>query len=64
MTNTTLWLIVATALSALELFTTTFYLLAITAGFLAAVAASSLQLSISRNLIMWSLRQKNKNRLS
>lgn len=55
MTNTTLWLIAATALIALELFTTTFYLLAIAAGFLAAAAASSLQLSIGWQIIIASL---------
>lgn len=55
MTNTTLWLIAGTILIALELFTTTFYLLAITAGFFAAAAASVLPLGSTAQLLIASV---------
>ena len=46
MTPTTLWLIFALLLAVLEIFTTTFYLLAIAIGFLAGAAAAALQLNL------------------
>ncbi|WP_157670365.1 NfeD family protein [Chitinibacter sp. GC72] len=73
MTNTTLWLIAGAALIALELFTTTFYLLAIAAGFLAAAAASALSFSSATQLLIasvvsllasYAIKQWKKNRTS
>ncbi|WP_373975088.1 hypothetical protein NT239_15865 [Chitinibacter sp. SCUT-21] len=55
MTNTTLWLIAGAILIALELFTTTFYLLAIAAGFFAAAAASALSLGSAAQLFIASV---------
>ncbi|WP_410498740.1 NfeD family protein [Chitinibacter sp. S2-10] len=55
MTNTTLWLIAGATLIALELFTTTFYLLAIAAGFFAAAAASALTLGSAAQLLIASI---------
>ncbi len=46
MTPTSIWLILAALLIACEIFTTTFYLLAIALGFLIAAAAASLNFSI------------------
>lgn len=47
MTTTTFWLILAALMIACEIFTTTFYLLAIALGFLVAAAASSLHFSLA-----------------
>ena len=50
MTSTSFWLILAALMIACEIFTTTFYLLAIALGFLIAALASSLNLSIETQI--------------
>jgi len=50
MTATSFWLILAALMIACEIFTTTFYLLAIALGFLIAAIAASLNLSIAMQI--------------